>query len=482
MLQKQECLNHYPFLYLALKLHSRVKSSLLRGLKHTTLTSGAAGAGSAFTWDGSGLGTGDHSLALSAVDALGNSDSVTITIRLEAEPPVVPPVVIVNTSRTATPTATSQSTGGVSLSPTARPTATGGTVTFGSVDSSGEAAAQAEGSPNLLWGAAAAGLIGAITAVVLDERRKRKEEEARQLAEAQAKAAALNAAEEQKRIQNWMNGNIALNQKLEELQKAGTSQDVIDVIKNLAAHSGLGTAINLVDLIETAGGDPNYVDNGYGRVSLHDLLLQQTTTDWGRTYGVYYAESGWNMLANAQTYYIWGANSHPGETASNMPLTDETLIEPYRSRVGNLTRIVCADVIRITYEDNGFDFHYEEFDDWYRYRQFGVEASPHNSWVLRELINAQGNLSTLGEDTIPDIGDAVFSSGGEHVGLIIYLGSDQSTTLVLQTSSSQDRLNVMTLEEWCNALNAEYPPDEANPFPNSITYGHVDGTDPLPND
>jgi len=76
MLQKQECLNHYPFLYLALKLHSRVKSSLLRGLKHTTLTSGAAGAGSAFTWDGSGLGTGDHSLVLSAVDALGNSDSL----------------------------------------------------------------------------------------------------------------------------------------------------------------------------------------------------------------------------------------------------------------------------------------------------------------------------------------------------------------------------------------------------------------------
>jgi len=93
---------------------------------------------------------------LTAVDALGNSDSVTITIRLEAEPPVVPPVVIVNTSRTATPTATSQTAsgvaGGLGLTPTARPTTTGGTVTFGSVDSSGEAAPQAEGSPNLLWG------------------------------------------------------------------------------------------------------------------------------------------------------------------------------------------------------------------------------------------------------------------------------------------------------------------------------------------
>jgi len=189
----------------------------------TTLTSGAAGGSSAFTWDGSGLGTGDHTLLLTAVDALGNSDSITVTVRLEAEPPVVPPVVIVNTSRTATPTSTTQAlphsqitlggakfasgvAGGFGLTPTARPTATGGTVTFGSVDSSGEAAAQAEGSPNLLWGLGALGLIGAITAVVLDERKKRKEEEARQLAEAQAKAAALNAAEEQKRIQNWMNG------------------------------------------------------------------------------------------------------------------------------------------------------------------------------------------------------------------------------------------------------------------------------------
>ena len=109
----------------------------------TPLTSGAAGGSSALPWDGSGLGTGDHSLVLTAVDGLGNSDSISVTVRLEAEPPAVPPVVIVNTSRTATPTSTTQIAGGVAgglgLTPTARPTTTGGTVTFGSVDSSDEA-------------------------------------------------------------------------------------------------------------------------------------------------------------------------------------------------------------------------------------------------------------------------------------------------------------------------------------------------------
>ena len=49
---------------------------------------------------------------------------------------------------------------------------------------------------NVLWGAGVAAMISAATAYALDEKRKRKEEEAKQLAEAYAKAAKLNAAEE----------------------------------------------------------------------------------------------------------------------------------------------------------------------------------------------------------------------------------------------------------------------------------------------
>jgi len=117
-------------------------------------------------------------------------------------------------------------------------------VTFGSVDSSGEAAPQAEGSPNLLWGTAAAGLIGAVTAVVLDERRKRKEEEARQLAEAQAKAAALNAAEEQKRVENYLNGKASLEEQLSHLRNRGVPTSEIERIQEIASKSGLAAAIS----------------------------------------------------------------------------------------------------------------------------------------------------------------------------------------------------------------------------------------------
>jgi len=216
----------------------------------TTLTSGAAGAGSAFTWDGSGLGTGDHSLLLSAVDALGNSDSVTITIRLEAEPPVVPPVVIVNTSRTATPTSTTQAAGGVAgglgLTPTARPTTTGGTVTFGGVDNSGAAAPQAEGSPNLLWGAAALSLISATTAIVLNNRKKRKEEEIAEFIACQIEAAKKNIAEEQKKIVNYLSSLSGVQDTSLKMKQAGWSKKEIDkVIKTAqskAVSKGSGNA------------------------------------------------------------------------------------------------------------------------------------------------------------------------------------------------------------------------------------------------
>jgi hypothetical protein len=176
------------------------------------------------------------------VDGLGNSDSIAVTVRLEAEPPAVPPVVIISTSHTATPTATTQTAGAVmggsGPTPTTRPTTNSGSVTFGSVETDGEAAPQAEGSPNLLWGLGALGLIGAVTAAVLEERRKRKEEEARQLAEAQAKAAALNAAEEQMRvgINNLQNSpNFMLTHKEEISKEKG--------IKNL--DNGIKSAVSV---------------------------------------------------------------------------------------------------------------------------------------------------------------------------------------------------------------------------------------------
>lgn len=48
----------------------------------------------------------------------------------------------------------------------------------------------------ILWGAIAAAMVGAMTAYALDEKRKRKEQEANKLQEDYAKAAQLNAMEE----------------------------------------------------------------------------------------------------------------------------------------------------------------------------------------------------------------------------------------------------------------------------------------------
>ena len=74
---------------------------------------------------------------------------------------------------------------------------------------------------NVLWGATAAAVIGAATAYALDEQRKRKEAEAKQLAEAQAKAAKLNAAEEQRKaVAAWLESQAILNAQQAPTQNA----------------------------------------------------------------------------------------------------------------------------------------------------------------------------------------------------------------------------------------------------------------------
>jgi len=73
---------------------------------------------------------------------------------------------------------------------------------------------------------AALGAIGAATAYTLGQRRKRKEEEARQTAEAAAEAARRNAAEAARRVQNWLQGQATLqnalnNSALSDAEKQG---------------------------------------------------------------------------------------------------------------------------------------------------------------------------------------------------------------------------------------------------------------------
>jgi len=71
---------------------------------------------------------------------------------------------------------------------------------------------------SVLWGATAAAVIGAATTYALDEQRKRKEEEAQRLANAEAKAAKLNAVEEARKVvAAWLESQAILNaQELKE--------------------------------------------------------------------------------------------------------------------------------------------------------------------------------------------------------------------------------------------------------------------------
>jgi hypothetical protein len=113
-------------------------------------------------------------------------------------------------------------------------------------------ASQSSGSQsNVLWGAAAAGVIGAATAYALEEKRKRKEEEARQAeqirAEVDAKNTAIRASQQAKRealkIQNWFQGQANLNAQVEEARKQGATSAEISAIKQTGATQGFGAAI-----------------------------------------------------------------------------------------------------------------------------------------------------------------------------------------------------------------------------------------------
>ncbi|KAF0108395.1 MAG: hypothetical protein FD146_969 [Anaerolineaceae bacterium] len=68
----------------------------------------------------------------------------------------------------------------------------------------GQTAAGSGPQPDIFWGAAAAGVIGATMAYALGEQRKRKAEESRQRAEAMEEAARRNAEAEAVKIRNWL--------------------------------------------------------------------------------------------------------------------------------------------------------------------------------------------------------------------------------------------------------------------------------------
>jgi hypothetical protein len=354
------------------------------------------------------------------------------------------------------------------------------------VETGGEAAPQAEGSPNLLWGLGALGLIGAVTAAVLEERRKRKEEEARQLAEAQAKAAALNAAEEQKRIQNWMNGQIAFDNSLENLRLAGMNEKEIETLKEIAGQYGLGIALNMTNFLNTIALDSPYIDNGGSTYYFQDL------TEWEQLFGLPIIRAAWEIYENRENYYVWGDSDLPNdedERVEDPPQWENGSIvneggrwDNYIERLtlnGYLRRpVVCADIPYMAYYNAGYDIrliYYDYFHNPDNTSNFPYADYAHrNAYGLKSIVDNYGDLNSFTGSEVPELGDIVISPGSQHSAIIIWAGSDPSSTLVLQASYSHKDLTIMTLEDWTNAMYGTFGENVDDP----ITFGHpnlVDG-------
>jgi hypothetical protein len=174
----------------------------LSGISGWTLSAGGAVIASSSAaetaivdWGGSGLGGGTHTLTLTARDAAGNQSTTSLSIILNTPPEPTSVAVIVPRARVVTPfpprptAGTPLDTGLAQRQPSR--------LTFESqppepqralvqpvqsMNSTQPARAQAT-VPPVLWGGAAAGLIGAAMVVAMEAQRKRKEEEARAIAE-----------------------------------------------------------------------------------------------------------------------------------------------------------------------------------------------------------------------------------------------------------------------------------------------------------
>ena len=189
----------------------------LSGISQWTLSAGGAVIASntaaetgVVDWDGSGLGGGTHTLTLSVRDAAGNTAETSIIITLNTPPKPEPTqariIIRTPTPRPVVPMIAPPESGLTQNKPSlftfiSQPPETKGQSIQSAIQppTSEPTAAQTTASP-VLWGGAAAGLIGAATYMALEAQRKRKEEEARQIAEMHRINAEMRAKEKQEAL------------------------------------------------------------------------------------------------------------------------------------------------------------------------------------------------------------------------------------------------------------------------------------------
>lgn len=201
--------------------------------------------------DGTLAPIGMYDVVVRAFDRAGNMNRETAHIVIPAPNTTPTPLPTrIPLLFTATPVAANLPSFSVSTE-TPMPTRTPVTVAFGgaipqsanSLHPSSTTSSANSSTP--LWGAAALAAIAGATVYALEQRRRRKEEEARQLAEAQREAARRNAAEEARKVQNWLQGKALLEAQLREAEKAGASQEQITALRKIALTKGIGVSLGM---------------------------------------------------------------------------------------------------------------------------------------------------------------------------------------------------------------------------------------------
>lgn len=209
-----------------------------------------------FIWDGkwkdkSTAIAGEYPIFIKATDQAGNEAidyglvKVSPLSYFQSIPEFIPPVSEETsnepTSQLDNEETTEQSFGGINNPPTQ----TNNPQTLISLTGTATAGASTNttSTSNILWGAGAMAVIGAATAYALEQQRQREEEEEQSYQQAQQQAEMLNQQEQQRIINQWLEGQAILNAHIEQLESQGATPEQIAELREQGATSGFGTAI-----------------------------------------------------------------------------------------------------------------------------------------------------------------------------------------------------------------------------------------------
>jgi hypothetical protein len=223
---------------------------------------------------------------------------------------------------------------------------------------SGTTSSSSTTNSNVLWGAGVAAMIGAVTAYALDEKRKRREEEAQQRAQVQAEVDATNAALEASRqarreaakINGWLEGQAMLEAYIEAAQGQGATDAQIAELRAQGATQGFGAAIAAAEVaVQTL-----YAQNVERQQRIQNHLAQEhdtTTADaWVQQQAELKKKAEEELQAGLAAYYN---GMRQGEQVAQttwwekaVDFVQENIVQPVQEVVVAVTTFVDENIVQ----------------------------------------------------------------------------------------------------------------------------------------